>query len=110
MWVYLIYLFFFLFASLVLYIVKRQSRIPVSSSINGARGLLLIAHPDDETMFFGPTILKVFYFKFKFTKVFFLSFLDNDVKSTFYVLVMATLMVLGNNENSSLLKLLVFWA
>ncbi|KAE9548596.1 hypothetical protein FO519_008195 [Halicephalobus sp. NKZ332] len=37
-------------------IYKSQRRLPVHS---GGRCLLVIAHPDDETMFFGPTLLRL---------------------------------------------------
>lgn len=59
MYIFLLCILFILFAAIVLYIVKHQSRIPVGEPGAQVFGLLLIAHPDDETMFFAPTILKV---------------------------------------------------
>jgi N-acetylglucosaminylphosphatidylinositol deacetylase len=41
---------------IVLFILRNQKRLPVSST---SRCLLVIAHPDDETMFFGPTLLQL---------------------------------------------------
>uniref|UniRef100_A0A914ENF7 N-acetylglucosaminylphosphatidylinositol deacetylase n=1 Tax=Acrobeloides nanus TaxID=290746 RepID=A0A914ENF7_9BILA len=50
----------FLIALLVfiifLFIFKTQRCLPVSST---TRCLLVIAHPDDETMFFGPTVTRL---------------------------------------------------
>lgn len=47
---------FLLLLILFAYSLSKQKPFPISDN---SRGILLIAHPDDETMFFGPTILMV---------------------------------------------------
>jgi len=56
-WITIVFALFFSLSLLVYYVLKRLTKRRVRLKVHTGRVLFVTAHPDDECMFFAPTIL-----------------------------------------------------
>lgn len=58
-WTVVIGVLLFCFCLIIYYTLRRYARVGIRLERQTGRVLFVIAHPDDECMFFAPTILKL---------------------------------------------------